>query len=84
MTNKPAVRSTSGLVPKPVNSTANKVTKDCADTTTRLRRGTSPATLPRSNRAGNAPSRPSAAPRVAAPAQEAVGSGSIAAWSLGS
>lgn len=66
--NEPVVSSTSGFVPVSVSVTEASAANDSAEITARLRRGTSPASLPRASRAGSAPSRPRAAPSLAAPA----------------
>jgi hypothetical protein len=67
--NDPDTASMIGRALSPVTAAAASVAVASAATTTRLRRGTAPGSAPRANQAGNAPSRPSAAPRRAAPAK---------------
>jgi len=70
-TKEPVVHSTSTWRLTWKAATTPSATREARTITVRLRRGTSPALLPRANQAGSAPSRPSAAPSLAAPAKYA-------------
>ena len=71
ITKHPDVTSTSGFGPTSDSVVAASATTASTAITPRLRRGTPPTWLPCASHAGNAPSRPSAAPSLAAPAKYA-------------